>query len=261
MKRYYRRRSHDRLSRQKEQRRGQNFFGNIPPPTFFQPVARRKCDKCEEEDNGLHRAAANTQEGGYSEKTGSYYNPIRYDSIALPAKSTNVPNKINFAHCNGVTVSGSTAANYSSTFSANGTPAPATDCAGCSGAQCITISGNVISIFRANPVITLPPVPGGLNACERVAVSSFINTTLLQHEQQHVAAFNTYVGTVTTPFSFTGCQSELNAYIQNIHNGIEAPRRAASNAQSDLLDANGANRFAITCNCPDPEPDAGSGKK
>jgi hypothetical protein len=75
-----------------------------------------------------------------------------------------------------------------------------------------------------------------------------------------VAAFNTYNGTVKTPFSYTGCKDGLDAHVADIHNGINASREAAATAKSDLLDANGANQFTIACDCPDPEPKEGDKK-
>jgi hypothetical protein len=157
------------------------------------------------------------------------------------------------ADCNGVSVSGSTDAFYSNSSSLSGTPTLAATCDGCTGNECISISGNIVSVFRTAPVVTLPGVPSGLNTCEQNAVRNFINTTLSQHEQQHVAAFNTYRGTVSTPFTFTGCRSDLQAQVQAAHDAIEVPRRAASDALSAALDANGANVFTITCDCPDPQ--------
>ena len=119
-------------------------------------------------------------------------------------------------------------------------------------------TGTVVSVFTANPQITLPSVPSGLNECEQNAVQQFINTTLRAHELQHVAAFNTYRGTVRTPYTYRGCASGLDAYMQQIHDNIESARKTASDARSSALDANGANIFNVTCNCPDPEPENGS---
>jgi hypothetical protein len=182
-------------------------------------------------------------------------------SVYLEGTGSKTQNTTHNANCEGVSVSGSTTANYSSSFSSSGKPQLASDCVGCTGAECISISGNFVSVFTANPVVSLPPVPSGLNKCEQAAVRNFINTTLNQHELQHVAAFNTYKGTVVTPYNYKGCSADLQSYIQNIHDGIETARRTASDDASAALDANGANVFTITCDCPDPEPDAGKTKK
>jgi hypothetical protein len=121
----------------------------------------------------------------------------------------------------------------------------------------VTNTGIITSVFMANPRITLPPVPSGLNKCEQRAVRTFINTTLRAHERQHVAAFNTYRGRVRTRYTYHGCLDGLNAHAQQIHDNIESARRARSDAASAALDANGANIFHITCDCPDPETDNG----
>lgn len=167
-------------------------------------------------------------------------------------------NTRHFADCNGVTVQGYTDANYSNSFTAPGSSVPGGNCAECSPDDCVTNTGTVISVFRTNPVITLPAVPAGLNACEQRAVQQFINTTLRAHEQQHVAAFNTYRGTVRTPYTYRGCAGGLEAYTQQVHDTVESTRKSGSDAASAALDANGANIFTVTCNCPDPKTANGS---
>jgi hypothetical protein len=178
--------------------------------------------------------------------------------INIIGKGTSMANKTDFANCAGVNVQGRTTANYDhGTYAANSTSvtrAPA--CPGCTGTDCITAVGTVVSDFHANPSVVLPGVPSGLNTCEQNAVQTFITTTLSQHEQQHVSAFNTYNGTVTTPFSYTGCRAGFDAYILSIHNGVEAGRVASANALSAALDPFNP---AIPCACPDPAPpDAGT---
>jgi len=170
-------------------------------------------------------------------------------------------NTRHFADCNGVSVEGHTDANYGNSYTAPGTSTPASDCADCSGEECVSNTGTVVSVFTANPQITLPSVPSGLNECEQNAVQQFINTTLRAHERQHVAAFNTYRGTVRTPYTYRGCASGLDAHTQQIHDNIESARKLTSDARSSALDANGANIFNVTCNCPDPEPENGKTKK
>jgi hypothetical protein len=170
-------------------------------------------------------------------------------------------NKVAYGDCQGINVQGRTVANYDhGTYSVTGAGVTrAKNCSGCTGDDCVTISGTIVSDFHANPVVTLPGVPSGLNACEQQAVQNFINTTLNQHEQQHVSAFNTYNATINTPFTYRGCRDGMDGHVAGIHNRIDAARIASANALSDALDAGGANNFTITCNCPDPVRDAGAG--
>ena len=161
-----------------------------------------------------------------------------------------------FANCAGVNVQGHTDANYSHSFTAPGRQRKANNCTDCTGDECITNTGTVISVFTTNPQVTLPAVPSGLSECEQTAVQNFINTTLRQHEQQHVAAFNTYRGIVRTPYNYTGCVSGLDANLQQIHDNIEATRRANADALSAALDPFNP---AIPCNCPDTAQQSDAG--
>jgi Domain of unknown function (DUF4157) len=180
--------------------------------------------------------------------------------VSFSGEGTSINNPTHYANCNGVRVRGSTTANYTSNFSSDGNQVRARDCRGCAASECITSTGTVLSDFSANPSVSLPSPPSGLSECETTAVQNFIDTTLSAHEQQHVDAFNTYIGTVTTPYTFTGCVVGLEPHIRAIHHRIDTARRAAANALSAALDANGANIFTVTCNCPDPVPDAGAKK-
>lgn len=176
--------------------------------------------------------------------------------ITTSGVGSSVANKIAYGNCQGVRVQGRTVANYDhGTYAANSSSVRrASNCAGCTGNDCATVTGTIVSVFQANPQVTLPAVPAGLSECERQAVQTFIDTTLNQHEQEHVAAFNTYNATVNTPFTYTGCRDGFDAYINNIHNGIDAGRVAAANALSDALDPFNAT---IPCNCPEETSDAG----
>ncbi len=150
---------------------------------------------------------------------------------------------------NGVTLAGRTDASYSNSFSSSETShSTSTGCEGCDGPSCISSSGVVVSRFNVSTNVTLPSVPSGLTDCEANAARAFINGTLSAHEQQHVAAFNTYRGTVNTPYNYTGCASGISDYITGIHNGIEATRRSSADAASAALDP---FNVPIPCNCPD----------
>jgi hypothetical protein len=166
---------------------------------------------------------------------------------------THTANTTHYANCEGVGVEGHTDANYSDSFTHTGSPRPAENCTDCSeGDACIRNTGTIVSKFRANPAVTLPEVPSGLTECEEAAVRQFINTTLRAHEQEHVAAFNTYKGTVRTRFTYTGCESGLDDYAGSRHEAIQSSRKAASDAASAALDPFNP---PIPCDCPDPEPD------
>ncbi len=164
-------------------------------------------------------------------------------------------NTRHYANCAGVNVQGHTDANYSHSFSHSGSQRKGSNCADCSGDECMVNTGTIVSVFRANPAVTLPSVPDGLSECEAKAVSTFINTTLSAHEQRHVAAFNTYNATIRTPYTYRGCASGLDAYAEGIHNGIESSRRASADAASAALDPFNP---AIPCNCPDTESESAS---
>jgi hypothetical protein len=162
-------------------------------------------------------------------------------------------NQRDFANCAGVSVKGWTDANYSHSHSFSGSARLTKGCKGCGDEECVSDSGTIVSVFDANPSVTLPDVPDGLNECEAKAVETFINGTLNAHEQQHVAAFNTYKGKVTTKFTYTGCLADEAAFVETKHNAIESARRAASNARSAKLDPFNP---PIPCKCPDTETKA-----
>ncbi len=166
-------------------------------------------------------------------------------SVYSAGKATNSRNERAFG-CEGVAVEGHTDANYTDTYSSSGTAKPSTKCPDCGEPECIKAKGTIQSVFKANPVVTLPAVPGGLSECETNAVSKFIDTTLSKHEQAHVKAFNSYNATIKTPYKFTGCQADLDAYIQSLHDGINQKRTVAANKKSAKLDP--FNR-PIPCKC------------
>jgi hypothetical protein len=241
----------------------QTFFSGSSTASFFKPsvaygmgeVVQAKCDACEKEDAVQKKGMSEEEETVQAKGAAGQE---QEEVIMTPTYSERAPvmqNTRHFANCEGVRVEGHTDANYGNSFTAPGTSAPAKDCEGCSDEECVSNSGTVISVFTANPQITLPTVPAGLNECEQQAVQNFIDTTLRAHEQEHVAAFNTYRGTVRTPYTYKGCAGGLDAHLQEIHDNIETPRKTASDAASAALDANGANIFEVTCECPDPEPE------
>ena len=138
-----------------------------------------------------------------------------------------------------VTLQGRTDANFSSSFrTRNVRTTAATGCDNCADSDCVHVTGTLVSTFSVATTVTLPTVNDfpNLTACQRQRVRDGINNVLRPHEQQHVTAFRTYNGTVSTPFDLTLCRGEFDAEVQALHDSIEAPRQAAAQAASDALD-------------------------
>jgi hypothetical protein len=286
--------AHEHIQAKNENRQIPTFFGGTHQDAFFHPsrgfgegqLVQPKCEECEKEEK-VQKAEKKEEEKPIQKKSHreDEDEPIQMKGLKVEEEEkvlkqeaeeseeeeiTFTPtfsergveeqNTRHFANCEGVTVEGHTDANYGNSFTAPGASSKGKGCTDCAEEDCVTNTGTVISVFTANPVITLPSVPSGLNECEQQAVQNFINTTLRAHEQQHVAAFNTYRGTVRTPYTYRGCASGLDAHTRQIHDNIESTRKTNSDAASAALDANGANMFNVTCECPDPEPEKGKAK-
>jgi hypothetical protein len=156
----------------------------------------------------------------------------------VTGKGTSTSNQI--AHGGDVKVEGLTTANYDhGTFATTDITAERTKgCKPCGKAPCVSLKGTLVSEFHADPKVKLPTVPPGHTPCETEKIQTFIDTKLTNHEQEHVNAFNTYNGTVNTPFTFTGCytEAELKKFVQPIHDKIEKDRETAANLLSKKLD-------------------------
>jgi hypothetical protein len=85
-----------------------------------------------------------------------------------------------------------------------------------------------------------------LTPCQQQRVQNAIDTVLAPHEQEHVAAFQRYNGTISTPFNLTICRSRFNAEIQAMHNAIESSQRSSAQGASDALDP---FSFDVDINC------------
>ena len=241
----------------KEAPQEQFFFGSAgTQPAFFQPAGiHRKCEACTQEENMIQKqeeseSATLTPGTTAGVRSVTDANPEENPAAELYAegKGTGIENKINYG-CKGIGVEGKTVANYDhGTYRTKGKTRQGKTCEECSGNDCITFSGNVISVFKANPVVTLPNVPKNLSVCEQAAVKTFILTTLKKHEQNHVIAFKTYNGKVVTPFVFNGCRKDFDQHVLDIHNRIDRIRIADANRKSNSFDPFNKK---IPCNCPE----------
>jgi len=160
----------------------------------------------------------------------------------------------------GLTLRGRTDATFSSSFrTLNVRTTPGTGCDGCSGSDCVHVTGILESTFRVTTQVTLPSVSDfpDLTACQRQRVRDAINNVLAPHEQQHVTAFRTYNGTTRTPFDLTLCRADFDSRIQSMHDAAESTRQAAAQAASDALDP---FEFEVDLDCEDRRADSGTGQ-
>ncbi len=148
-----------------------------------------------------------------------------------------------------VTLRGRTDAKFSSSFRTQNVRTTAATGCECEG-ECVHVTGTLVSTFRVATTVTLPSVSDfpDLTACQRQRVRDGINNVLRPHEQEHVTAFRTYNGTVSTPFDLTLCRSEFDGQIQALHDSVEAPRQSAAQAASDALDP---FEFEVDLDCED----------
>jgi hypothetical protein len=149
-----------------------------------------------------------------------------------------------------LTLRGRTDATFSSSFRTRNVRTSAATGCDCADSECVHVTGTLESTFRVTTTVTLPGVSDfpDLTPCQRERVRDGITNVLAPHEQQHVAAFRTYNGTVATPFDLTICRSELDARIQDLHDSIDGPRQSAARAASDALDP---FQFDVDLDCQD----------
>jgi len=126
----------------------------------------------------------------------------------------------------------------------------AKDCTGCSGNECVTITGTFEITYSVTTNVTLPPVPEGLTLCQQKRVRDAIDNKIAPHEQQHVSAFNTYNGKVQFPINYTGCKGDFEQYLQDINDKDGIARKAAAKAKSDSLDPFFVD---VDLDCKEPE--------
>jgi hypothetical protein len=157
----------------------------------------------------------------------------------------------------GLKLRGRTDASFSSSFQTIDVEVTAgRGCKGCQPGNCVRARGILESAFTVTTAVTLPSVSDfpDLTPCQRQRVQDAIDNTLAPHEQQHVAAFGQYNGTVRTPFDLTLCRNTFDARIQAMHDSMDRARQAAARAASARLDP---FEFDVDLNCEDP-PDAGA---
>jgi len=114
------------------------------------------------------------------------------------------------------------------------TPVAATS--GCLEGDCYRYTGQYIINYNVSTSVSLPGIPDGLRPCQEDNVRNAITNVLVPHEQEHVAAFNQYNGSVTLNIDYTGPRAGLEAHVQQMHDNDDLARMAVANAASAALD-------------------------
>lgn len=169
----------------------------------------------------------------------------------VPAVSEEGKHHEMVAFANNLRLQGRTDASFSNNFrTENVTTTRSSDCEGCPASECVHVTGTLVSTFTVTTTVTLPSVSDfpSLTACQRQRVQDAITNILAPHEQQHVVAFQTYTGTVRTPFDLTLCRGDFATTIRSMHDSIEQGRRSSAQAASDALDP---FHFDVDLNCTD----------
>jgi hypothetical protein len=124
-------------------------------------------------------------------------------------------------------------------------PPKATAAKGCDCPTCMRVRGTFVVTYDSAPTVKLPDVPSGLTDCQRTNAEKFIRDVLAPHEQLHVKAFRTHFdGTTKRPFDLKVCSAdELKDKLDPGYTAELEARKVKAQAESDKLDANGANQF------------------
>ena len=117
----------------------------------------------------------------------------------------------------------------------------ATSCSCPVAQKCLEATATAVVTFTPSVTITMPPMPSGLNACERAKVEAFFKNVLRPHEEEHKRRFKTYEGTVRQPIQTRGCgltevKNDLDSKAQEIQDKEHTARDDAARKLSDAID-------------------------
>ncbi len=157
------------------------------------------------------------------------------------------------AYGTSVTFQGTTTPSYDGGTGAtqNLARTPSENCVGCAESDCYHYTGQLNIDYHVGTHVELPDVPEGLTECQHERVKNAIDNILAPHEQEHVAAFRQYNGTVTLALNYTGCSTGFQDYVQQLHNTNEMARRAIAQNASDALDP---FHIEVDLDCEDQAP-------
>jgi hypothetical protein len=149
------------------------------------------------------------------------------------------------AYAAGPRLAGKTTAHWDSQGHFDPDPPTATRAKGCGCPTCMRVQGSFVVDYASSPTVKLPDIPDNLNECQRKNAEKFIRDVLEPHEQEHVKTFKTHFdGTTTRKFDIKACNAdEVKSKVDAGYVTELEARKKKAQAESDKLDANGANQF------------------
>lgn len=149
------------------------------------------------------------------------------------------------AYAAGPRLVGKTTAHWDSQGHFDPDPPTATRAKGCGCPTCMRVQGSFVVDYASNPTVALPSIPDSLTECQRKNAEKFIRDVLEPHEQEHVKTFKTHFdGTTTRKFDIKACNAEeVKTKVDAGYVTELEARKKKAQAESDKLDANGANQF------------------
>lgn len=149
------------------------------------------------------------------------------------------------AYAQGPRLIGKTTAHWDSQGRFDPDPPTATRAKGCGCPTCMRVQGSFVVDYASKPTVQLPTIPDNLTECQRKNAEKFIRDVLEPHEQEHVKTFKTHFdGTTTRKFDIKACDAEeVKTKVDAGYVAELEARKTKAQAESDKLDANGANQF------------------
>jgi hypothetical protein len=168
-----------------------------------------------------------------------------YDPDSIPADDS-IPLSDDTG-CADLSFGCTTSANFSYSNSAPSyKTAPATGCDGCTGADCVRVTGTVIITYSVTT--TIGPMPAvasypKLKPCQKERLQKAIND-LKKHEDEHAKRFKTYNGTETLNLNFVACRDDIENKVTEKVSAAATAHQSRAQALSDAIDP-----FTVTVDC------------
>jgi hypothetical protein len=125
---------------------------------------------------------------------------------------------------------------------------PGTGCDGCTGADCVRVTGTVTITYTVTT--TIAPIPTVANypklkPCQKERLQKAINN-LKKHEDEHVKRFKTYNGTETLSLNFVACRDDIESKITEKVSTAATAHQSKAQALSDAIDP---FMVVVDCDC------------